>query len=423
MDFLKTAEEYEEYIISCRRHLHRHPELSCMEDSTVRYICEQLDHMGIPYADVPEGGIFAWIGSDTKGKTILLRADIDALPIRESPVNAGGFPKSAVSETDGVSHACGHDCHTAVLLGAAKVLKQIEGELPGRVLLMFERGEEGSACLSALLRYAQDQAFHIDSCFAWHVDPALDTGEVGYRKGYIMAGFMGFEAKITGREAHGSQPERGRNPIDAFTAYYHYLQSLRMTYANPYEPMVFSIGTVHAGEAYNIIPAELTFSGSFRFFEFADAVRIREKMEEGLRSVCAMYDCTGKIEFDGPSGGVYNEPAYADLAREAVSDLLHHDVTEILPMMSSESFALTSAIWPGVFLRLGVRNEALGKTALNHSEFQDPDEAALKYGCALMCACAWRFLTSGIKIPERPHTGDIRHFVELYQPAGLKYFD
>lgn len=423
MDFLKTAEQYEDYMIESRRYLHRHPELSCREENTISFICTELEKTGIPYVNVPEGGIFAWIGDKTRGKTILLRADIDALPITESPLNAGGLEKPAVSEVQGICHACGHDCHTAILLGTAKVLKEIENELPGCVLLMFERGEEGSVCISALLRYAQDHAFSIDGCFALHVDPALDTGEAGWRRGYIMAGFMGFEAKITGKEAHGSRPDHGKNPIDAFAAYYQYLQSLRMTQANPYDPMVFSVGTVHAGEAYNIIPPELTFSGSFRFFEFEDASRIRSRMEEGLYSICSMYDCMGEIVFDGPSGGVFNDPAYADLARKTVVETLGHDVIEILPMMSSESFALTSVIWPGVFLRLGVRNEEFGRTALNHSEYQDPDEAALKYGCALECAYAWNVLSSDIRIPDYPNKGDIRHFVELYQPEGLKYFD
>ena len=130
MDFLKIAESLESYITEHRRYLHRHPELSDKEDNTVAYICKELEALGIKHVDVPFGGVFAFLGDETRGRTVLLRADIDALPVRESKLNAGGKEKPVVSAVEGVAHACGHDCHTAMLLGAAKGLKSIEDEIP-----------------------------------------------------------------------------------------------------------------------------------------------------------------------------------------------------------------------------------------------------------------------------------------------------
>ena len=423
MDFLKIAESLESYITGHRRYLHRHPELSDKEDNTVAYICKELEALGIRHVDVPFGGVFAFLGDEARGRTVLLRADIDALPVKESKLNAGGREKPVVSEVEGVAHACGHDCHAAMLLGAAKGLKSIEDEIPGRVILMFERGEEGGEGLGALLKYADDNKLKIDGSFGMHVDPSIPVGQFGWRSGNLMAGAMGFKMTITGKAAHGSQPYVGHSPIDAFNEYYAFMQSLRMKYASPFDPMVFSVGTVHAGTASNIIPPDLTFSGSFRLFNFDDGLKIKDKMMAAAEYIPSLYDCTGEMTISGPALCVYNDPACADLARTVVNETFGHDVKEILPLMASESFAITSKLWPGVFLRAGVRNEAMGRTALNHSECQDPDEGVLKLGCAMHMAYAMKFLSAGPDTADRVFSGDIKEFIHKYRPNAAKFFD
>lgn len=425
MDYRNLAEEQKDYIISTRRYLHQHPEVSDHEDKTIAFIRSELDRMGIPNVDVPHGGALGFLGDEKKGRTVLLRADVDALPAKESAVNGGGKPKAVVSQDDHAAHLCGHDCHTAMLLGAAKILKAHEGELNGRVILMFERGEESTGNLAWLLRYLFDHHYQIDTSFGMHVFPDVPAGQIAALSGPIMAGPLGFKVRLTGKTAHGSEPYVGRSPIDAFVSLYGTMAGMRMKYANPYDPMVFSVGQVHSGSANNIIPAELTFGGSFRVHNFEDGQRIRQKLEQAIKDTAEMYDCKADYEIMGPNLALYNDPECTAFARGVFTRAFGENIldNEAKPLMGSESHAMTAKIWPGVFLFLGIYNEAKGTTARNHNECFEPDEDCLTLGTACHCAYAVEYLKKGPSTEGKVYTGDLKAFFEKYNPRALAAYE
>ena len=211
MDILKESLALSDYTTSIRRHLHENPELSGLEFNTIKLICGELEKMGIEYVNVPDGGVLATIDGDRSGKTVLLRADCDALPIQELPDNAKKA-KRVVSRCDGVAHMCGHDGHTAMLLSAAKVLNANRDRIKGRVYLMFERGEEGSGNLYYLMQYIQQNKLRIDATFAEHTDVLLNAGEISCQPGPMHAGAVGYQVTLTGKGGHGSRPDRSNNP-------------------------------------------------------------------------------------------------------------------------------------------------------------------------------------------------------------------
>lgn len=424
LDYLKIASEQEDYIIAMRRELHRNPEVSNNEERTVKRICEELDKMGIQYINVPHGGVFAFLGDEKEGKTVLLRADIDALAIQESDVNAGGKKKVVVSEIPGVAHTCGHDCHTAMLLGVAKALSTRQDEINGRIVLMFERGEEGGGNLVYLHKWAFDNKLKVDTSFGMHVFPFIERGKICVFDDIAMAGAMGFEVKITGKTAHGSEPNIGISPIDCFVSMYSTIQSLRMKYASPFQPMVFSVGQVHAGAANNIIPADLSFGGSFRVYNFQDAIKIEEQLEKTIKDTADMYNCTVKYDVFGPSAGLVNDKPCSLFAKNVFSEafgadvLVNHD-----PLMGSESHSLTAKIWPGTYMMLGIYDEEAGMTANPHHECHDVPEDVLKVGTAAHMCYAFNFLQNGPETESRIYKGDIKKFYEEYSPRSMYAFE
>ncbi|MBR4875295.1 MAG: M20/M25/M40 family metallo-hydrolase [Clostridia bacterium] len=192
MDILKESLALAEYTTAIRRHLHENPELSGREFNTIKLICSELDQIGIDYVNIPDGGVLATIDGPVPGKTVLLRADCDALPIQELPENAKQ-PKVCVSKVPGVAHMCGHDGHTAMLLSAAKILKANQDQIKGRVYLLFERGEEGSGNIYWVFKYFEEHGIKIDASFAEHTDTGLTPGHVACQAGPAHAGAVGYQ--------------------------------------------------------------------------------------------------------------------------------------------------------------------------------------------------------------------------------------
>ena len=424
MDYKKLAEEQKDYVIKMRRHFHRHPELSGKEEKTIARICEELSTMGIPYVNVPNGGVFGFIGDEKKGRTVLLRGDVDALPGKESPVNGGGLPKQVVSEVEGVAHICGHDCNAAMLLGAAKILKAHEDELEGRVVLMFERGEEGGGNLAWLLKWAFENNLKVDTSFGLH--PFLDqpAGKISVVSGPTMAGALGFQVKILGVAGHGAEPSFCTSPIDCFVSMYETIQSLRMKHANPYDPMVFSVGQVHAGYVNNVIPGELSFGGSFRVHNFEDGLRVREQLVKAIEKTAEIYNCQVEYNVAVPSMVLVNDPACAEFTKDVMTgiygpDILYHS----MPMMGTESHAMTAKLWPGTYMFLGSLNEAKGLTAKNHHECFEPDEDIFPIGLAAHVGYAMEFLKRGPNTADRVYKGDLKEFYTKYNPRALAAYE
>ncbi|MFP3153161.1 M20 family metallopeptidase [Lachnospiraceae bacterium ZAX-1] len=396
---IEYARENEPFAVALRRRIHQNPELSGVEFKTLRLICEQLTNFGIQFEEVEDGGILAYIGGGGNCKTVLLRADIDALPVVENESNLS-CKRAVISQNPGVAHMCGHDAHTAILLTAAKILKENETELNGnRVILLFERGEEGTGNLVNILKVLTERKERVDAAHAIHVQPALPVGKLLALGGPFMAGGSVFHVTIKGCGGHGSRPDHANSPIDAFTAFNTALGAIRLRNISPYESVSYSIGTLHSGNKGNIIPNELTFAGSVRVYNEESFTEFVKAFKNALEHITAAYDCeytlSGLSECWSP---LINNYDAAEFAIETVKEYLGNDTLAVSePLMGSESFGRIAALYPGIMLNLGVANEALGTGADWHSEYFDIDESALLNGVIETVAFAMEFLNSEVR--------------------------
>lgn len=383
-----------EHLVGMRRHLHRHPELSGYEENTLRFIAAELDSLGIPYTEVEKGGIIARIGES--GPRVLLRADMDALPVEEDACNLQQA-KAVCSEVPGVAHACGHDAHTAMLLTAAKALqeKQQKGELPaGTVILCFERAEEtGGPDLTygygRLFHYMDENGLSPDACYALHVEPGLTAGHISAEPGGVYAGGFGFGIRIHGKGGHGSRPDQARNPLDAFTSFYQTMQGVPLHSFDPFRVVTFSIPVVHMGEAGNVIPDELRFEGTARGMDKDTLAAFRERFFEALECACSLYGCSMEVQYQWMTDPVVNRREDALRLRRTVEQNFGAEFYEpVQATLNSETFAHYTDHYGGAIAFLGVRNDALGSGSPLHSPQFDLDEEALPYGAALLALTA-----------------------------------
>lgn len=380
-----------------------HPELSGQEQHTLAFVQAQLSSWGIACIDVPRGGLLGVLDGAGAGKTVLLRADVDALPIQESQVNLRG-EKACVSQVAGVSHACGHDAHTAMLLVQAKVLSAHTDAFRGRIIFCFERGEEATEnYIQYLIRYLEShKALHVDACYATHVRWNLPSGKISVMHGAPLAGVMGFEIKIKGKGGHGARPDLACSPIDCFAALCAELNALRLRRIDPFGTLAFSIGSVHSGQVRNVIPDELVFSGSARCFDM-DGVgqAFRRELCRLLDGVTALYGCSWQaLSMPAPLYEVENHETCVRIAREAVQKYLGDGVlTDVEPWMASESFSSMLKLYPGVLTFTGIQNLEKGAGANHHTPAFDVDEEGLLYGAATAVGFALEFLRQAPEIP------------------------
>ena len=407
--------EQEPYLKELQESFHRHPELSGEEDWLCEQVCAFLRAEGIPCRNVPRGGVLGFLQGRSGGKTVLLRADLDALPLTESPVNGKG-PKRCVSEIPGACHACGHDAHTAMLLIAARILARNRDAFPGQIVFMFERGEEFTTNCTRLFRELETLGIPVESAFGVHIYAGLDSGKVAVNDGPVMASNLCFNVEITGRGGHGSRPDQARSPIDCFVAVHQALSQLRLGRISPYHPMTWSIGEVKSGSQDNIIPETLDFSGTARFFDVEDGNLFRDGLTEILDSVTRLHGCTYRYRLlRAPCLPVINRPECAELEREALGRMIGAEaLCRCDPWMSSEPFSRSLAMWPGVFALVGTRNEALGTGAPHHSAEFEVDPAVLKQGTAASVSYALGFLNSALALPK-----PWKSFADLYESMGL----
>lgn len=244
MNILELARHEKNLVVGLRRYFHENPELSQKEFKTMDFIEKKLNGWGIETVRIPHGGIFGVLDSGKPGWTMLMRADIDALPIDEDSCNLKG-KKICVSKNAGVMHACGHDGHMAMLLTEAKILAEHKEEWEGKIILMFEEAEEmGERGIAPLLRYLRDNRIHVDACFGTHVKWDLSAGKVGILYGSVMAGAYFFRVKIHGKSGHGSRPDMAHSPIECFVTIANELRAYRMRAVAPEESLTYSFGCV-----------------------------------------------------------------------------------------------------------------------------------------------------------------------------------
>lgn len=401
MKNIDIAAKHEDYIINMRRYFHENPELSNQEHNTVKTIAAELDSMGIDYVIVENGGILATIkGATDNGKAVLLRADIDALPVQETPDNLKVGGRTCISKVDGVMHACGHDGHIAMLLGAAKILSEKKSELAGTVYLCFERGEEAVGNVGYIFAYIEKQGIKIDTVYGTHLLATAPSGYMVINDTNMMAGAMAFDITIDGRGGHGSRPDQAVNPIDAFWAIYGGMLSLRVQKIDPYKTLTYSVGKVNAGNAGNIIPQTANFSGSMRTFDQEGAgMTFYNELRNLIDRTCEAYGCRPIYNFyTKPGLPIVNDPELAQFARKVIGAEIGTDIVgEGEPWMASDSYSQYLKQWPGVYAFLGMENVEKGIGAAHHNQAFDVDESVLKLGSAAAATYAIEYLrTDGL---------------------------
>ncbi|MDJ1472648.1 M20 metallopeptidase family protein [Xanthocytophaga flava] len=383
LDQIKSlANQYSEEIISNRRHLHMHPELSFHEKKTARFVADYIRQIGLtPQEGIADTGVVVLIeGKNPESKTVALRADMDALPITE----ANDVPYKSLNE--GVMHACGHDVHTSSLLGTAKILHALRDQFEGSVKLVFQPGEEkipGGASLMIRDGVLQNPA--PNGMFGQHVAPNIPVGKVGFREGLYMASTDEIYIKVKGKGGHGAMPEYNIDPVLIAAHLIVSLQQIVSRNAPPKIPCVLSFGKVIANGATNVIPNEVYIEGTFRTMDEVwreKAHKTMVKMAEGI--VEAMG---GSCEFEIRKGYPFlkNHPELTRRAKNYAIDYLGaENVLDLDIWMAGEDFAFYTQHTDACFYRLGTRNEARGIISSVHTPTFDVDEAALPLGAGLM---------------------------------------
>lgn len=389
MNVKELAKEQESYVIQCRHYLHSHPELSTKEVNTTRFIKEELEKMGVEVQEF-EGitGCVGTIKGDKPGKTVMLRADIDALPITENP------GKSYCSLNPGVMHACGHDCHTSMLLGAAKILSAHRDEIHGTVKLIFQMAEEiGRKSEEYVKRGAHEG---VDAIFGMHIWSAVPAGKVNFESGERMACSDRFTIKIHGKSSHGSAPHEGKDAIIAGAAAIQALQTIPSRINNPFNALVVTVGIFNGGTKENIIADQAELTGTVRAFNREFRNSMPEVIKSVVEPVVKGYGCSAEVDYYfGPSPLINDHEDLVQIARGAASKEMGEDaLIPLKKMTGAEDFSVYMETVPGVFGYLGCRNEEKGIIAAHHHPAFDVDEDVLYHGTGIYVQFALDYLNA-----------------------------
>ncbi len=379
------AKAYHEEVVSMRRHLHQYPELSFEEVETGKYIADRLADLGIEHEHgIADNGVVGLIkGNNPDKKVVALRADFDALPITE----ANDVPYK--SKREGIMHACGHDVHTASLLGTAKILHEVKNDFEGTIKLLFQPAEErlpGGA--SIMIKEGALENPKPASIIGQHVHPPLEAGKIGLCAGMYMASADEIHVSVTGQGGHGALPQDCIDPIVITAQIITALQSIVSRHANPAMPSVLTLGKINStGGATNIIPNEVKLQGTFRTFDETwrfEAHRRMKKMAEGIAESMGGA-CEFRIDVGYPA--LLNNPELSFFIKEKAVEFLGTENVVDLPIRTSaEDFAYYSQVMPACFYRLGTGNVAKGITSPVHTTTFDVDEDAMELSTGLM---AW----------------------------------
>lgn len=385
------SEQYHPWVVEIRRHLHMHPELSGHEKETMAFIAQTLTELGIEHRTMV-GGMHSVVavmeGKNPKKRRVVLRADHDALPIQE----ANDVPYKSTQK--GISHKCGHDGHSANLLGTARILHELRDQWEGTIVCIWEPHEEvlpgGAPSLieAGVLEGAS-------ACIGLHVDPKLNTGTIGIKSGAYMASIDELHVTCIGKGAHGgSGVHESRDPILAQAYLLVALEQLKAHNCNALTPMALSFGKVEGGEACNIIPDTVRLLGTLRTLNDEWRQQAHIRLREIAEGVSKMTGVT--IDFHIKKGHpvVVNEPNITELVKNAAREIIGTE--QVIPLkewLASESFAHYGKTVPSVFIRLGVRNEARGMTHGLHTALFDIDEEAFKTGMQVMVYAALNALS------------------------------
>lgn len=388
-DVKQLMQSISSQVIADRRYFHSHPELSFQEFNTMNFICNRLDSLGISYRkEIAGTGVLAEIHGTNHGKCLLIRADMDALPLDEK--NESIYK----SQNSGVMHACGHDAHTAILLNTCEVLNSLKDQWNGTIKFAFQPGEETTGGAKPMIDEGILENPKVDVCIALHMDTDLDTGTMRIKKGPIYASPDDFSITIKGKGGHGAEPHNAIDPIVIASQIVMQLQTLVSRSTDPFENAVVTVGSIHGGYTTNVIPDTVELLGTARAF----SNEMRDKLSLGIqnivKNICASYGADYEYRFIKLFPPLINSDDVARMIYESAVRCLGEDrcIYGGRATMAGEDFAYFSQERPSALFKLGCRNEAQTIIAPLHNPYFDIDEKALEHGVMIFTDFALHFL-------------------------------
>lgn len=392
-NFNIEANHIKDELIEIRRTLHQYPELGFEETNTSKFIKDFLIKEGIKFKEFAGTGVCGIIEGTKEGennKVIGLRADIDGLPMQDKK------SCSYASKVSGKMHACGHDGHTTILLGAAKLLNKNKDKFNGTVKLIFEPAEESTGGARVMIEEGVLTNPTVDVMCGLHVEETLDAGMIMVRRGTVNAASNPFNITIKGSGGHGAYPDTAVDPIVIAAHVVTSLQSIVSREIKPVNPTVVTIGSIHGGTAQNIIPSEVKLSGIIRTMTNEDREFAKVRLKDIVNGTCATFRGSADIEIEESYPCLYNDDNMVKILEDSARNIIGAENVKVQknPKLGVESFAYFANKVPSVFYFLGIRNEEKGIIHPAHNSLFDIDEDALPIGVAIQCEVAINYLTS-----------------------------
>lgn len=375
------ADAVKESVINHRRKIHTFAQLGGKEFKTKKYILELVKRLDLPYEEVTDTALIVMLDTKKEGPHIVLRADMDALPMKENSENLC-HPRICISEQENTCHACGHDAHCAMLLGSMEVLYSLKEELSGVVYFCFESGEEIGSSYRQIMESLRQKK--IDTVWAIHVYSALESGKMGICEGPCMAGFAPLELLVKGKGGHGSRPDLSINPVFAAASIVTNIPGAFVNQLDVEKTVTFGLTSIRGGESFNIFPEKAYIRGSMRFFDREEGKKAKDIVIKVAEHTAAMHNC--EVDCSKMAGEVgipvINDVLYAKQAKKAVKQIYGKEaVPDVFQRWyASESFGRYLQEYPGVLALLGIKNLEYGSGAEHHNERFDVDESVLDMG-------------------------------------------
>ena len=390
---LDEADRIRESLVELRRAIHRHPEGGFAEFQTAALVEKTLASCGIPARRVAKTGVVGVLDGTGPGRVVALRADMDALELDE------GTGATYASGVPGLMHACGHDAHTAILLGAARLLSGRRASLPGSVVFLFQPAEETTGGALPMIEEGVLEDPRVDAVFGLHVGIDLPCGEVSVSEGTVHAASDMFDVTVTGRGCHGAPPHEGVDAVAIAGQVLCSLQSVVSRSVDPLEPSVVTVGTIRGGSARNVLAETVEMGGIIRNRSAGVRKGVRERVRAIVEGTAASLGGRAEIRITEGYPCLVNDPGMARLVKATATGLLGAGKVRpaTRPSMGVEDFAYFSGERPGAFFYLGAGNPAKGIIHPAHSPRFDIDEDALPVGAAMMAGVALNFLTGEVR--------------------------
>lgn len=389
--FLDEANKIKDELIKIRRDLHEHPELGFEEKRTSDIIKRFLEKEGIPFTSVAKTGVCGIIRGESKGnnRVIGLRADMDGLPIddkKQCPYK---------SKIPGKMHACGHDAHTTILLGAARILNNYKKSFSGTIKLFFEPAEETIGGAPFMIKEGVLENPKVDAILGLHVTEDLECGKIRIKRDVVNAASNPFRIKIIGRGGHGAAPSATIDPIVIASNVIMALQTIVSREISPVNPSVITVGSIHGGTAQNVIPEEVTLIGIIRTLTTEDRIYVKKRVKDIAEEICHSMRGRAEVDIEESYPCLYNNDEIVSLVKSVAGKVIGAEnvVEQKYPSMGVESFAYFAMERKSAFYYLGTGNKIKNTDKSAHSNLFDIDEDAIPIGVALQCAIAYNYLT------------------------------